>query len=277
MRRFALLTVTTVFSAMLFAACTDESNDQAHPDTTTVPPRPVVQVPQFTVRVVHQYPHDTSAFTQGLVFHEGKLLESTGRPGLSSLREVDIESGRVIRRFEVPAPYFAEGLALVDAKLYQLTWQNYMGFVYDLSSFRQIDTFRYYGEGWGLTTDGERLVMSDGTAQIRFLKPDDATILETLNVKIPGGPPVSSLNELEWIDGEIWANVYQTDRIVKIDPVTGAVTGIIDLSGLLPNEGRTGREDVLNGIAYDPATKRLFVTGKLWPLLFEIEIVPRAV
>lgn len=271
MRRIALLTIT----AMLLAACNGDRPDQTPPDTAaTVAPAP--KVPEYTYRILHQYPHDTSAFTQGLVFHDGRLLESTGREGLSTLREVELESGRVIRRVDVPAPYFAEGLALHGDRLYQLTWRSFRGFVYDLATFRQIDTFEYYGEGWGITSDGTRLIMSDGSSQLRFLKPDDLTLAGTLDVRFPGGPPAVNLNELEWVEGEIWANVWTTERILRIDPTSGAVLGMIDLSGLLPAEMRTGREDVLNGIAYDPEKKRVYVTGKLWPAVFEIEVVAKA-
>jgi glutaminyl-peptide cyclotransferase len=271
MRRFALLTLT----AMLFAACTGDTPDETPPDTAAAV-QPAPKIPEFTYRIVHQYPHDTSAFTQGLVFHEGHFLESTGREGYSSLREVEIETGKVIRRFDLPDSYFAEGLALHGDKLYQLTWKNFHGFVYDLATFRQIDTFPYYGEGWGITTDGTRLIMSDGTSKLRLLKVEDETVAETLDVNYPGGPPAINLNELEWVEGELWANIWTTDRIVRIDPKSGAVKGIIDLTGLLPEQARTGHEDVLNGIAYDPATKRIFVTGKLWPYVFEVQVVAKA-
>jgi glutamine cyclotransferase len=264
-----------MLAALLIAGCNGDTPDDQPPADTPRPAAPTV--PVFTYRIVHQYPHDTSAFTQGLVFHEGRLLESTGRHGASQLREVELESGRVIRSVDLHESYFAEGLALHGDRLYQLTWMNYMGFVYDLSSFRQIDTFRYYGEGWGITSDGRRLIMSDGSSTLRILDPDSLTIASTLEVMMPGGARRDSLNELEWVEGEIWANIWQNDIIARIDPTTGVVAGIIDLRGLLPNEGRTGQEDVLNGIAYDPATKRIFVTGKLWPYLFEIQVVPRAV
>lgn len=262
--------------AFVFAACNGDKPHGPLPDTSGSAARPAAPVaPEYTYRIVHQYPHDTSAFTQGLLVHNNRFIESTGRNGFSSLREVEIESGKVIRRFDVPAEYFAEGLALHDGKLYQLTWQNFMGFVYDLSSFRQIDTFRYYGAGWGMTSDSASLIMSDGTDELRFMKPTDETLERTLAVRATDGTKVKNLNELEWVEGEIWANIYQTDLIARINPKTGVVDGWINLSGILPREIMTGNEDVLNGIAYDPPTKRLFVTGKLWPAVFEIEIVPK--
>lgn len=271
MRRFALLAVMALF----LSACNGDTSNDTPPDTAAAVPTPP-PVPEFTYRIVHQYPHDTSAFTQGLIVHDGRFFESTGRNGYSSLREVEVESGKVIRRFDLPAMYFAEGLALHGDRLYQLTWQNSVGFVYDMATFRQIDTFPYYGEGWGITSDGSRLYMSDGSNRLRVLDPADGSTTATFTVSFAGGPPAINLNELEWVEGEIWANVYTTDRILRIDPTSGMVKGIIDLRGLLPEQGRTGREDVLNGIAYDPATKRIFVTGKLWSFLFEIEVVAKA-
>lgn len=263
--------------ALFLAACNGDTSDADPPVVGDTTPAVTVKPPtQYTYRVVNRFPHDTSAFTQGLLVHDGRFLESTGRPGLSSLREVEIATGRIIRRYDLPAPYFAEGLALHDGRLYQLTWQNYMGFVYDLSSFRQLDTFRYYGEGWGLTTDGAQLIMSDGTSQLRYMKPADMTLDHTIDVHLPDGRKVDSINELEWIEGELWGNVYLTDQIVRINPSTGVVLGIVDLTGILPQTERLGNEDVLNGIAYDSATKKIYVTGKLWPAVYEIEIVPKA-
>jgi glutaminyl-peptide cyclotransferase len=272
MRRLALL---FSIAATMATGCngSDTPNDEPRTDTARTV---VAKVPEFTFRLVHQYPHDTSAFTQGLVFHEGRLFESTGLNGRSSLREVELETGRVIRKVDMHPTYFGEGLALHDGRLYQITWRNYTGFVYDMASFKQLDTFSYYGEGWGIASDGTRLVMSDGSSTLRFINPADMTIADTRDVVYPGRGPLGNLNELEWIEGEIWANVYTTQQIVRINPATGAVMGIVDLSGILPEQARTGSEDVLNGIAYDPATKRIFVTGKLWPFLFEIQVVPRS-
>lgn len=230
----------------------------------------------YTYEVVHEWPHDTGAFTEGLVFRDGRLLESTGLNGHSTLREDDLDTGRVVRSVTLDAKYFGEGLTVLGGKAYQLTWRNHVGFVYDAATFRRIGEFHYPWEGWGLATDGRYLVMSDGTNTIRFLDPATFKVVRSIDVTAYGWP-VERLNELEWIKGEIFANVWQTDEIVRIDPATGLVRGIIDLTGLLPAFDRAGHVDVLNGIAYDPATDRLFVTGKWWPRLFEIRLVPQAV
>ena len=222
-------------------------------------------------RVLHSYPHDAQAFTQGLLFADGHLYESTGRVGLSSLRMVDLESGRVLQELPVPEPYFAEGLVAWGSTLVQLTWQSHLAFVYDRFSFRELRTEKYAGEGWGLTADGRALILSDGTAQLRFLDAQTFRELRRVTVK-DHGRPVKQLNELEMVRGEIYANVWHSDRIARIAPATGKVLGWIDLSGLLPPNERTDPEAVLNGIAYDAAHDRLFVTGKLWPRLFEIKV-----
>lgn len=216
------------------------------------------------------YPHDPEAFTQGLVYTDGALYESTGLRGRSSVRRVDLTTGEVLQRREVAAPYFAEGLALVGDRLIQLTWQENTAFVYDKDTFEPTGVFSYATEGWGLAHDGTQLIMSDGTPVLRFRDPDTFEVTRAVTVTFDG-QPIERLNELEFIDGQVWANIWQTDAIARIDPATGAVMGWIDLSGLLSPEERISA-DVLNGIAYDPAGKRLFVTGKLWPKLFEIEL-----
>jgi glutamine cyclotransferase len=226
-------------------------------------------------RVVHTYPHDAQAYTQGLLFEDGHLYESTGLNGRSSLRMVDLETGRILQRADVPDNYFAEGLASWGSTLIQLTWQSHVAFVYDRFSFRLLHTFSYKGEGWGLTQDGKNLIMSDGTATLRFFDP--RTFREVRHIVVEDrGAPVTQLNELEYVHGEIYANVWHTDRIVRISPSTGRVLGWIDLAGLLPENQRSDPEAVLNGIAWDSAHDRLFVTGKLWPRLFEIKVVPEA-
>jgi len=222
-------------------------------------------------RVVHSYPHDAKAFTQGLVYADGHLYESTGIEGRSSLRMVDVETGRVLQELPVPKPYFAEGLTTWGSTLIQLTWQSHVAFVYDRFSFRQLRTQSYTGEGWGLTTDGKALILSDGTARLRFLDPVTFREVRSITVK-DHGRPVIQLNELEMVKGEIYANVWHSDRIARIAPATGKVLGWIDLAGLLPPRERSDPEAVLNGIAYDAAHDRLFVTGKLWPRLFEINV-----
>lgn len=228
-----------------------------------------------TYRVVHTYPHDGHAFTQGLVFVDGRLYESTGINGESSLRMVDPETGRVLQQQPVEAKYFGEGLTNWGSTLVQLTWQSHVALVYDRFSFRLLRTFFYDGEGWGLTQDGKSLILSDGTSTLRFFDP--ATFKEVRRVTVNDhGKPVTEINELEYIDGQVYANIWHSDRIARISPRTGRVLGLIDLTGLLPEGERTGDEDVLNGIAWDAVHHRLFVTGKFWPKLFEIEVVPEA-
>ncbi len=234
--------------------------------------------PVYGYRVVAEYPHDPQAFTQGLVYppdEAGVLYESTGLYGRSSLRKVELETGRVLRIHYLEPRYFAEGLALWDDALIQLTWREGTGFVYDRETFELRRTFRYETEGWGLASDVEarRLILSDGSSTLYFLDPETFSIVGRVPVSAKGRP-VRLLNELEVIRRLVWANVWQTDRIAVIDPKTGRVGAWLDLSGLLPEGARTGREDVLNGIAYDARNDRLFVTGKLWPKLFEIELVP---
>jgi glutamine cyclotransferase len=232
-------------------------------------------VAEFGYRVVRTYPHDARAYTQGLLFRDGVLYESTGLNGRSSLRKVRLETGEILQERAVDATYFAEGLTDWQNRLIQLTWRSNIGFVYDVATFAPIRTFSYPGEGWGLTNDGSRLIMSDGQAagELRFLDPSTLRELGRVVVR-DNGVPVPALNELEYVKGDVLANVYQTNRICRIDPRTGRVTGWIDLSGLLPPADRAGT-DVLNGIAYDARGDRLFVTGKLWPRLFEIALERR--
>lgn len=238
----------------------------------TITGRPVAgadTAPTWRHDVVRSFPHDTSAFTQGLLIRDGYFYESTGQKGQSSLRKVEIESGKVVQRYGVGNQYFAEGLAAWGTQLIQLTWETNIGFVYDRATFKQLRTFTYKGEGWGLADDGKRLVMSDGTPTLRFLNP--ATLAETGSVRVLDGPTaVTQLNELEVVKGEIFANVWMTDRIAVIAPATGRVVAWLNLKGLLPAQGNP--DAVLNGIAYDAARDRLFVTGKLWPRMFEIRI-----
>jgi glutamine cyclotransferase len=223
-------------------------------------------------KVVASYPHDPTAFTQGLLWHEGALYEGTGLEGRSSIRKLEFPSGRVLRQKPLNSQFFGEGLALVGKRLVQLTWQSGRGFVYDLDTFRQIGEFRYDTEGWGLTYDGKMLIMSDGTDTLTYLDPETFEPKKRLRVTF-GGQPLKHLNELEWINGEIWANVWMTNQIARISPTTGAVKTYLDLTGILPRAQQTGSEDVLNGIAYDPVKKRIWVTGKLWPRIFEIRVL----
>jgi glutaminyl-peptide cyclotransferase len=232
--------------------------------------QPTTSAPVSRYEIVRIYPHDRNAFTQGLVFADDILYEGTGRNGLSNIRKVKLENGEVLQQQKLESQYFGEGIALVGNSLIQLTWQSQVGFVYDKNTFVRTKTFNYTGEGWGLTYDGSRLIMSDGTPTLRFLDPETLKQVETLEVR-DGGRPVDDLNELEVVKGEIFANIWTEDRIARIDPKTGTVTGWIDLTGLLDPHDKTG-VDVLNGIAYDAAKDRLFVTGKLWPKLFEIRL-----
>jgi glutamine cyclotransferase len=231
-------------------------------------------IPAYTYRVVQAYPHDPAAFTEGLVYQDGYLYESTGLQGQSSLRKVELATGRVVQILRLPDQYFGEGIAVYDHQIVQLTWTSHIGFVYDEASFRQLGTFTYPSEGWGLTYDGQNLIMSDGTPTLHFLDP--RTFAETRRVSVfDDTGPVFQINSLDYIQGQVYANIWQTDRIARIDPQSGAVVGWIDLTGLLGPADRQRPVDVLNGIAWDPQGQRLFVTGKLWPKLFQIELEPK--
>lgn len=265
-------------SVLAMAGCSQSPGSSATnaPAPNAPAPAPALNtngLPLYTYDIVNTFPHDTKAFTEGLVYLNGDLLESTGLKGSSNLRRVELKTGKILQNVTVPDQYFAEGLAVLNNKAYQLTWQSQVGFVYDLERFRSNLEFDYTGEGWGLTTDGNSLIMSDGTDVIKFMDP--GTFKERRRIHVTSnGEPVRLLNELEYIKGEIYANVWKTDYVVHIDPQTGKVLGIIDFSGLLSMDERE-HTDVLNGIAYDAAGDRLFVTGKLWPKLFEVRIRPK--
>ncbi len=229
----------------------------------------------FTYRVVNRYPHDPRAYTQGLIYRNGFLYESTGRNGESSIRKVRLETGEVLQRRDVDAEYFAEGMTEWRGRLLHLTWKSGLGFVYDMATLARQRTFTYAGEGWGLTHDGTRLILSDGSATLRFLNPETFRGIGRLDVR-DRGQPVRQLNELEFVKGEVYANVWQTERIARISPKTGAVLGWIDLRGIWPARPEADQDAVLNGIAYDTVGDRLFVTGKWWPHLYEIRLEPRA-
>ena len=235
------------------------------------------KAPEYGYRVVARFPHDPGAFTEGLLYLDGALYESTGLEGRSSVRKVRLETGQVVQRADLPPQFFGEGITAWDGRLIGLTWKSQMGYVLTLDGFDTLGQFGYPGEGWGLTHDDREVIMSDGTPDIRFLDPK--TLVETHRIHVTAqGRPVDQINELEWVEGEIYANIWQTDRIARIDPKTGRVLGWIDLAGLLPKADVIPQHtDVLNGIAYDAAHDRLFVTGKRWPHVCEIRLTePRS-
>jgi glutaminyl-peptide cyclotransferase len=232
-------------------------------------------IPVYGVKVVRSYPHDRGAFTEGLFYLDGWLYEGTGDGVRPAIRKVELATGKVVQGRDIAPMYFGEGIVAWNGRLIELTWQNHIGFIYDLKTFQPLGSFTYPGEGWALTTDGQRIIMSDGTPQLRFLDP--STLKETGRLTVTAdGVPVKNLNELEWVKGEIYANIWMTNRIARIDPTTGKVMGWIDLTGLMsPREVGDDPDAVANGIAYDAEHDRLFVTGKLWPRLFEIKLVRR--
>lgn len=227
----------------------------------------------FSYEIINVYPHDRTAFTQGLMFADGILYEGTGRYGQSSLRKVELETGKVLQLYKLPAQVFGEGITLFDDKIIQLTWKSGRGFIYDKDTFSLLHEFSYSTEGWGITHDGNRLIMSDGSSTLYYRDPKTLAEIDKIEVYDQRGPVVR-LNELEYVHDEIYANIWQTNRIAKIDPTTGQITGWILLDGLLTADDLSEPVDVLNGVAYDPKKDRLFVTGKLWPKLFEIDLVP---
>ena len=228
--------------------------------------------PVWKAKVVATFPHDSGAYTQGLTIEKGQMIEGTGRYGSSTLREVKLETGSVLRSLALDEKYFGEGITILDGKIFQLTWKNNLCFVYDLKTFQYKEYFQYPYEGWGLTDNGTELILSDGSSDLRFIDPNSFKELRKISVK-DGGERVKNLNELEYVNGEIWANIWYDDRIARISPESGQLIGWIDLSSIYPKSQRKDRDQVLNGIAQDPDTKKLYVTGKNWPKLYEIEIV----
>jgi glutamine cyclotransferase len=255
---YALLGAACVFACLNLPGCLFPGNSNV--------------IPVYAYNVVNTCPHDRNAFTQGLVFEGGVLYEGTGLYGNSSLRKVELETGNVLQIRKLSADFFGEGITIYAGKIIQLTWQSHVGFVYDKNSFELLQEFNYSTEGWGITHDETRLIMSDGTSTLHFLDPQAFEEIGQLEVFDNNGP-ITGLNELEYVQGEIYANVWQTDRVAMIAPETGRVVGWIDLTGLLTADDPSEPVDVLNGIAYDAETSRLFVTGKLWPKLFEIELI----
>jgi glutaminyl-peptide cyclotransferase len=233
---------------------------------------PSEKIPVYTYEVVNTFPHDSQAFTQGLIFQDGAFIESTGLEKHSTLRRVELQTGKVLQKADVPPFYFAEGMTVFDGKVYQLTWKGQKGFIYDPKTLEKTGEFEYEGEGWGLTHDADSLILSNGSNELRFLDPSNTRkIKRTLRI-FEQGRPLEEINELEYVQGEIYANVWHQDRIARIDPQDGKIKGWIDLSGLLKANEATDPEAVLNGIAYDETGDRLFVTGKLWPKIFEIKL-----
>jgi glutaminyl-peptide cyclotransferase len=226
----------------------------------------------YTAEVIHTYPHDASAFTEGLFYLNGFLYESTGLEGKSTIRKVRLDTGEVLQKYDIPPEYFGEGIVDWHGRLFSLTWKSQIGFIFDLAGFKLKGQFHYEGEGWALTHDERHIIMSDGTSALRFLDPK--TLKETGRIEVTlAGRPLANVNELEWVKGEIYANVWRTNSIVRIDPVSGRVVGVVSLAGLLkPADLVRDQTDVLNGIAYDAKNDRLFVTGKNWPKLFEIQL-----
>ncbi len=265
---FLRCSVTVLVALFILSSFACSSGSNANPTRESEAPKE--KVARYGYEVVNTFAHDPNAFTQGLEFHEGKLLESTGGHNCS-LRKVELQTGIVEKKVTVPDPYFAEGITLLNGKIYQLTWQHQKGFVYDASTFEKTGEFGYQGEGWGLANDGTSLIMSDGSNRIRFLDPSSFQVKRSIAV-FDGKMPINRLNELEYVQGEIYANIWHDDRIARIDPQTGRVVGWVDLKGLLRPGEVTDEEAVLNGIAYDEASQRFFVTGKLWPRLFEIRL-----
>lgn len=264
-----LAIILSFLSLFSLAACSMES------DRTTTTQAEIIGIappPVYRYTVINTYPHDRRAFTQGLVIDQGVMYEGTGLRGQSSIRQVDLTTGRVLESHSLAPEFFGEGITVFGSHLIQLTWQSRTGFVYDKTTFNRERQFTYPTEGWGITHDGEQLIMSDGTSTLYFLDPQTLRETRQLQVQDDHGP-VIRLNELEYVQDTLYANVWQTDRIARINPQTGHVTAWIDLSGLLPAADRTQPVDVLNGIAYDADQDRLFVTGKLWPKLFEIQIL----
>ena len=263
--------VLGVLFAAVFPECLDSSN-RTPSQHREVESAKTSAISSYTYKVINVYPHDRNAFTQGLVVDNGNFIEGTGLYRRSSLRRVSIETGEILQYHELPRHLFGEGVTIYGKKIIQLTWKSNVGFVYDKDSFKLLREFNYPTEGWGVTCDGTHLIMSDGTANLYFLNPETFEERKWIEVHDNHGA-VDRLNELEYINGEIYANVFQSNRIAKINPKTGRVVGWIDLKGILSREDRRAQVDVLNGIAFDAENNRLFVTGKLWPKLFEIELI----
>ena len=268
-----VLIIVTVIAAISVTLVLLNKNpvDPTNSSNAQIEPTPEPESYHYTYQIVNVYPHDETAFTQGLIFEDGVLFESTGLYGKSTLRRVELETGNVTQVIKLSDNLFGEGITIFEDKIIQLTWRNNIGFVYDTSSFELLETFEYPTEGWGITHNGSALIMSDGTATLYFLDPETFQTIDW--VEVYDEEPVTLLNELEYINGRIYANIWGEDKIAIINPQTGQVTGWIDLTGINPTENQS-RDNVLNGIAYDQNENRLFFTGKRWSKLYEIKLVP---
>jgi glutamine cyclotransferase len=270
----------SVFLVTVFAVCLTACQKKPQEEARVEIAAEAAAVPDWKAHamlgyeVIREFPHDSGAFTQGLLLSEGQWIESTGGYGTTSIRRVEKETGKVLMKTDLPAEFFGEGAAEMDGKIYQLTWMSQQGFIYDAKSLRKLAGFQYQGEGWGLTSDGVSLIISNGSDRLRYIDPKTFGVWRELQVRI-GGKPLILLNELEYIEGEIFANVWRTDKIVRINPKDGNVIGVIELAGIDAKEKRRDPEHVLNGIAYDPKTGEMFVTGKCWPKIYQIRLVPR--
>jgi glutamine cyclotransferase len=277
-----ILLMALAISASL--GCSDgpevPANNRSVSNTNTAKAAPL---PVYGYEIVNTFPHDPKAFTQGLLFHNGYLYESTGQEGASSVRKVEIETGKVLQKFDLPNDNFGEGIALHNGQIYQLTWRNKMGRVFDVNDFKLIREFTYQGDGWGLTSDGTHLFMTDGTHVMRVMDPENFRSVRMIAVMREDGKPLMQLNELEYVKGEIWANIWHSEQpdilgkpnhIARIDPANGKILGWINLDGISPDDVKRSDENTLNGIAYDSQNDRIFVTGKNWRKLFEIKLTP---
>lgn len=271
---FIIIIIAICILYYLYSFSADQNHTASNDSNNSNNSKNQTKASIYTYKIINTYPHDKNAFTQGLVFENGTLFESTGLNGQSSVRKVELETGRIIQIRNLSSQFFGEGLCVIEDRIIQLTWKSNIGFVYDKHTFEQLNTFNYSTEGWGITHDGERLIMSDGTDTLYFLDPDTFVVIDKIKV-LDDSKPVTKLNELEYINGEIYANVWQTDRIAVISPQTGNVSCWIELNGLISEEDNVSSSGVLNGIAYDKKNNRLFVTGKLWPKIFEIELIPK--
>lgn len=284
------------FGVIFFGTCEKQAgnpNNNSMPANVTKATSSDTNLPVETYKIVNTFKHDPKAFTQGLIFRKGFLYESTGENGSSSLRKVELTTGKVLQKIDLEKKYFGEGMTILNDKVYQITWRDKVGFVYDLESLSLLKEFKYQGEGWGLTNDQKHLIMSDGTHIIKFIDPETFDVVKQIPVMQENGKPLFLLNELEFVKGEIWANIWHSEQletgttqgrlpnigkpnfIARINPETGKVVGWIDLGGISPDDTSADSENTLNGIAYDSENDRIFVTGKNWKRLFEISLVSR--